>query len=440
MCQSRGIAVTTNNRKCFHTAAAVGVSLVLSLAVRADDWPQWRGLNRDGVWNETGILESFPTNGLEISWRAPIGPGYSSPAVAQGRVCITDIQAVRPTAKERVLCFDEVSGKLLWSHQYAVELPDWAFSPDAGGSRATPIVRDGKLFTLGVTGRFFCLDAAKGTVSWEKSLAKDYQLEPFSGITASPLIEDELLILFICGKPAACVVAFNKDSGQEIWRALDDSFSYSSPIVLTAGGKRQLIIWTQQAVTALDPKTGQTWWRERLQTPGDMAVSTPVFSNGRLLIGGLMFKLDADKPAASVLWPETRAPTKRILSNTSTALLLGDYVFSAKISGELVCLEAGTGKEVWQTNTVTSLKNGSSIHLTPNGNSVLLFTDQGNLIRARLSPAGYQELSRVHLIEPTNPFGGRNVVWPPPAYANRHVFARNDQELVCASLEAKALK
>jgi glucose dehydrogenase len=409
------------------------------MAARADDWPQWRGPNRDGAWNEIGIMESFPTNGLRMAWRAPIGPGYSSPVVADHRVYVTDIQAVRPTAKERVLCFDEANGKRLWSHPYAVELPDWAFSPDAGGPRATPIVRDGKLFTLGVTGRFFCLDAAQGTVLWEKSLAKDYQLEPFSGITASPLIEDELLILFICGKPTASVVALAKDSGKEIWRALDDSFTYSSPIILTAGGKRQLIVWTQQAVTSLDPKTGQTWWRERFPTPGDMAVSTPVFSKGRLLIGGLMLKLDGDQPA-SVLWPETRAASKRVLSNTSTALLQGDYVFSARISGELVCLEAATGKEIWQTNTVTSLKNGSSIHLTPNGNSVLLFTDQGNLIRARLSPAGYYELSRVHLIEPTNPFGGRNVVWPPPAYANRHVFARNDQELICASLEANAPK
>ena len=431
------IAVTTNRRELFPTAAALAGTLLLCLPGRAGDWPQWRGPNRDGVWNETGLMESFPTNGLEISWRAPIGPGYSSPVVAQGRVYVTDLQAVRPTAKERVLCFDERNGRLLWNHQYAVDLPDWAFSPDAGGSRATPIVHGGKVYTLGVTGRFFCLDAARGTVSWEKRLAEDYQLEPFSGITASPLIENELLILFICGKPAACVVGLDKDSGREVWRALDDSFSYSSPIVFSEGGKRQLVVWTQQAVTSLDPKTGQTWWRERLQTPGDMAVSTPVFSDHRLLIGGLMFKLDADRPAASVRWPETRAPTKRVLSNTSTALLQGDYVFSAKISGELVCLDARTGREIWQTNTVTSLKNGSSIHVTPNGASVLLFTDQGNLIRARLSPAGYQELGRVHLIDPTNPFGGRNVVWPPPAYANRHIFVRNDRELICASLEAK---
>jgi len=277
----------------------------------------------------------------------------------------------------------------------------------------------------------------KGDVVWEKSLAKEYGLEPFSGITASPLIEDGLLILYLCGKLGACVLAFEKNSGKEVWRALDDSFTYSSPIVITAGGKRQFIVWTQAAVTSLDPGTGHTLWRELLQTPGDMAVSTPVFASNQLLIAGLMFKLDADKPAASVLWPETMPATRRVLSNTSTALLQDGYVYSARISGELVCLDAATGKQIWQTNTVTSKGNGSSIHLTPNSGSILLFTDQGDLIRARLSATGYQEVSRVHLIDPTHPFNSRNVTWTPPAYANRHVFARNDEELIRASLAAK---
>ena len=418
--------------------------LVASLSpfvpVRAEDWPQWRGPNRDGVWHETGIMKSFPADGLKVAWRAPVGRGWSSPVVAQGRVFVTDVELERPTAKERVLCFGEANGTPLWSHQYAVNYPDWAFGQDGGGPRATPIIRDGKLFTLGALGRLFCLDAVRGVVLWEKDLAKEYDVKEFTGITASPLIEDELLILHICGKPAACVVAFDRNSGKEVWRALDDSFTYSSPIVLTAGGRKQLIVWTQEAVTSLDPATGKTWWREPLRTPGDQAVATPVVADRRLLIGGLMLKLDADKPAASVLWPDARAASKRILSNTSTALVLGDHVFSAKISGELVCLEAATGKQVWQTNTVTSLRNGSSIHLTPNGDSVLLFTDEGNLIRARLSSEGYEELSRAHLLEPTYPFNGRKVAWPPPAYANRHVFARNDKELICASLASKPTK
>ena len=414
--------------------AALG--LLLDRSIRADDWPQWRGLNRDGAWHETGIMESFPPDGLKVSWRVPVGRGWSSPIVAQGRVYVTDAEVISPVVKERVLCFAEATGQLLWRHQYPASYPEWAFDPNAGGPRATPIVRDGKLFTLGAMGHLFCLDAVKGGVLWEKSLAKEYEVKEFTGITASPLIEDALLILHICGKPAACVVALEKNSGKEVWRALDDAFSYSSPTIFTAGGKRQLAVWTQEAGTSLNPQTGQIYWRELLRPPGDMAISPPVAFNNRLLVAGLMFKLETDHPAAAVLWPETRVVAKRVLSNTSTPLFQGDYIFSAKTSGELVCLDAATGKEVWQTNTVTSLKNGSCIHLTPNGGSILLFTDQGNLIRARLGSDGYQELGRVHLLDPTHPFNGRNVIWPPPAYASRHILVRNDQELIRASLAA----
>src|SRR5207249_9975562 len=120
----------------------------------------------------------------------------------------------------------------------------------------------------------------------------------------------------------------------------------------------------------------------------------------------------------------------------STALVQGDYLFSARSSGEFVCLEAGTGKQVWKTDRVTDQKGGASIHPTANGDAAFLFTDRGDLIRAKLTPQGYQEVSRARLVEPTYPFGGRNVAWAPPAYANRHVFARSDKELVCASLAA----
>ena len=172
-------------------------------------------------------------------------------------------------------------------------------------------------------------------------------------------------------------------------------------------------------------------------TSSNDSIPTPVVQKNRLLISGLMFELDARTPTAKVLWPETMAASKRILSNTSTPLLQGDYVYSAKSSGELVCLEAGTGKQVWGTTNVTELKTGASIHLTPNGDVVFLFTDEGNLILARLAPGGYREISRVHLLEPTSILGTRKFAWIPPVYANRHIFARNDEELVCASLAAK---
>jgi outer membrane protein assembly factor BamB len=417
--------------------AALTLASLPSAAVRADDWPQWRGVNRDGAWNETGILESFPAGGLKVRWRAPAGWGYSSPVVAQGRVYLADSEVVRPQPKERVRCFDEKTGKVLWTYAHEVAYEDWAFDPKQEvGPVATPIVQKGKLYTLGRLGHLFCFDARKGEVLWQRNLEKDYH-GTFAPGTPSPLIEGDLLILFIGGKPGACVIALQKDTGKEVWRALDESLTFSSLIVISSGGKRQLIVWTQESVTSLDPAAGKTYWRQRLLTSGDYAVSTPVFHKHRLLVGGLMFQLDPDKPAAAVLWPASKAPARRILSHTSTALFQGDHVFSAKSSGELVCLEAGTGKQVWESTKVTDLKNGASIHLTPNGDSVLLYTDKGELIRARLTPQGYQEISRVAVLEPTMPFAGRNVAWSPPAYANGHIFARSGKELVCASLAVK---
>ena len=172
-------------------------------------------------------------------------------------------------------------------------------------------------------------------------------------------------------------------------------------------------------------------------TSNNDSIPTPVVQKNRLLISGLMFELNADAPTAKVLWPDSKAPSRRILSHTSTALVRGDYLFSAKSSGELICLEANTGKKVWESDKVTDLRNGASIHLTSNGDSMLLYTDKGELIRARLTAQGYQEISRVAVLEPTMPFGGRNVAWSPPAYANRHIFARNGKELICASLAEK---
>ena len=411
---------------------------LLATAVRADDWPQWRGPNRDGVWRETDVLQTFPPGGLSVRSRAPVDMGFSTPVIAQGRVYVTDATTQKPRAWERVHCFDEKSGAPLWTHSYEVKFPDWAFDPqNKNGPASTPIVEAGKIFALGITGQLFCLDAQSGAVVWERNLGPDYDLAEFSGTTPSPLIEGDLLIIVIGGKPNACVVALDKNSGKEVWRALDDRWTYSSPAIIDAGGKRQLIVWTTKAVTSLDPATGRTNWRELFNTEGAYATATPVFQDGLLLLSGSMFQLDPAGVKPSLLWPQSAAPAKRVLSQTSLPLIEDGHVFSDKSFGNLVCLEARTGKQLWLAGDVTDHKNGACIHLTPNGSSTLLFTNEGNLIRAQLSAQGYKELSRVHVLDPTYPFAGRKVIWPPPAYANRHIFVRNDEELISASMAAK---
>jgi outer membrane protein assembly factor BamB len=289
---------------------------------------------------------------------------------------------------------------------------------------------------IGGNGHVHCLEARTGKPLWEKRLDRDVEIKPQS-CRPSPLIEGNLLILLTGGKPGACVVALEKNSGKEVWRALDESVSNSSPIVITAAGKRQLIVWTGESVTSLAPTTGEVQWRERLITNTNYSTATPVSENNALAISGFMLQLRGDAALATPVWPKSRAVDRRVLSNTSTPLVKGGHLYSAKSDGELVCLDARTGEQVWLTGEVTGLKSGASIHLTTNGDAVWLFTDEGNLIHARLTPNGYEELGRAHLLEPTSPFFGKLMAWVPPAYANRHVLGRNDKEIVCASLAAK---
>jgi outer membrane protein assembly factor BamB len=343
----------------------------------------------------------------------------------------------KPQAWERVRCFDEASGQELWSYAYEVTYPVWAFNGEnSNGPTATPAVADGKVDALGGSGEVMCLAAATGELLWRKDYGKDYEV-PTLLCRASPLIEGELVILQLGGKSGACMIAVERSSGRMVWKALDEPVSSSSPIIITAGGRRQLIVWTGESGTSLDPATGTTFWREPMTTSSNDDIATPVCLGDRLLISGLMFKLDAEKPAATVLWPENRGVSKRVLSNTSTPLLTGDAVYSATNLGDLVCLDARTGQELWRTDKITDRKSGASIHLTPNGDAIFLYTDRGELIRARLNPAGYEEISRTRLLEPLFPFAGRKLAWAAPAYANRHVFVRNERELICASLTAE---
>jgi outer membrane protein assembly factor BamB len=412
------------------------LSFIVTCA-HADDWPQFRGTNRDAVWNEAGIMQTFPAEGMKATWRAGVGNGLASPVVAQGRVYLTDAELKKPDARENIRCLDEKTGQPVWTFSYEVTYPDWAFDPSQqAGPQSTPVVSGGKIYALGQMGDLLCLDAAKGTVLWWKNLMTEYGTKEFTGTTPSPLIEGSLLIAAI-GAPGACVVAFDNDTGKEAWKALDDPWTYSSPNVITAGGQRQLIVWTPKSVVSLNPASGATWWREEYDTTNLYGVATPVVSGDLLLLSGLMFQLDAAKPAATVLWPEHKSGAKAVLSNTSIPVLLGGHVYSGKTNGHLVCIEARTGRLIWDTDKVTGKGQGATIHITPitsDSGSVLIFTDQGNLIRARLSPERYTELSRTHLVDPTFPFAGRKLIWPPPAYANGHIFVHSGAELLCFSL------
>ena len=201
---------------------AIIIALLFNIQVFAADWPQWRGVNRDGIWREKGIVEKFQHKQLPFRWRAKIANGYSGPTVAKGRVYITD-RLTSPDKIERVHCFDAMTGEAIWSHSYESNYIKVGYP---NGPRASVTINDGRAYSLGSMGHIFCLDAAKGNVLWSKDLYNEYKIKlPIWAIAASPLVEKNLVILQIGGKDNACLVAFDKITGKEKWRALNDKAS-----------------------------------------------------------------------------------------------------------------------------------------------------------------------------------------------------------------------
>ncbi|MBX7165375.1 MAG: PQQ-like beta-propeller repeat protein [Pirellulales bacterium] len=410
----------------------------------ADDWPQWRGPLRDGVWRETGLLERFPEAELPLRWRAEIGSGYSGPTVAAGRVYVTD-RLVEPKQIERVHCFDEATGKPLWNYAYDCNYSGVGYE---AGPRASVTVYDGRAYALGTMGHLICFDAASGAIAWQHDCNTEYKIEmPIWGIAAAPLIEGDLVIVQIGGEHA-CVVAFDRRSGAERWKALDDRASYAAPIVIEQAGRRVVACWTGDNVVGLDPASGETLWKHPfVPTRMVIAITTPVVDRERLFVssfydGSLMLRLVPDALRVEQIWrrlgPDEQH-TDSLHSIISTPVLDGEYVYGVDSYGELRCLDAKSGDRIWESQQATPRARWSTIHTVRNGDHYWMFNERGELLIARLTPQGFEELSRTKLIEPTaeqlRQRGG--VCWAHPAYANRHVFARNDRELVCASVAAQ---
>ena len=410
-----------------------------------DDWPQWRGPTRDGVWRETGLIEEFPASQIKLRWRAPISSGYSGPTVADGRVYVTD-RVAEPEQLERVHCFDWKTGEPLWSHSYDCEYELSGGYP--AGPRASVTIDEGRAYSLGTMGHFFCFDAATGEVLWRHDLDQEYTIRmPVWGVAASPLIEQGLVIVQIGGEGNACLVAFDKATGKERWRSMKDDASYSAPVMIEQAGRRVMVCWTGQHVAGLDAATGKVFWKHPFK-PSQMVLSiaTPVIEGDRLFVSGfydgsLMLKLDRDKLAVKKLWRRVGRDenhTDSLQSLISTPYLKDGYVYGVDSNGELRCLDGDTGDRLWEQLPGKKPVRWFTIHMVENHGKIWMFNERGELVITKLSPKGYEEFSRAKLIEPTreqlNQRGG--VCWAHPAFAYRHVFARNDEALVAADLSA----
>ncbi|HUV66548.1 MAG TPA: PQQ-binding-like beta-propeller repeat protein [Sedimentisphaerales bacterium] len=420
------------------------IILGIHLPLLAADWPQWRGPNRDGIWREKGIVERFVTEQLPVRWRAEISNGYSGPTAADGRVYVTD-RVTAPIQAERVHCFDAMTGAKIWSHDYECKYEQ---IDHRNGPRAAVTVDDGRAYSLGAMGHLFCFDATDGGILWDRDLRRQYKIRmPEWGIAASPLIEDKLVIVLISGQNA-CLVALNKITGEQVWRALGDRAGYAAPIVIEQAGKRVVVCWTGERVVGLDLLTGELYWQYPFP-PARMIhnIATPVFENNYIFVSGffdgsLLLKVPPDEMAVQKIWQRrgsSEKDTDSLHCCISTPILQGDHVYGLDAYGELRCLDLHTGERIWESRLAVPQARWATAHMVRHEGQVWMLNERGELIISRLSPERYEEVSRTKLIEPTqgqlDQRGG--VCWAHPAFAYRHIYARNDEELICADLSAK---
>ncbi len=467
----------------------------------ADDWPDWMGAKRDGVWREKGIVKKFPENGLKTLWRKPVGIGYTGPSVSEGKVYLMDFVAAprgtdsekksaagkTPSAQEseqekgggksegkkqdkkksaapqlrgikgteRIFCLSEKTGELVWEHKYestlAISYPN--------GPRCTPIVNGDKVYTLGAMGKLICFQKADGKIVWQKDLMEEYKTKPpIWGYASHPLIDGDVMYCTVGGDGSA-LVCFDKNTGKEIWRSLTTfDIGYVPLVIHTTMDTRQLIMWNGDGLVSVNPKDGKKNWDINLRESNPQAqainIAMPRFIGSQMLItdyylGSMMIDLGSNGDKHDVVWRTTKKDLRA--GEIMNSLMMTPYIkdghaygvgVNGRGGGHLMCVNLKDGKKVW--SETTSLGKGrltfASLFIVEHGDRCFLCNDQGELIIAKLTPDGYEEISRAKMLDPTHNARGRTVVWSHPAFANGRIYARNDKEIVCIDLREEAYK
>jgi len=435
------------------TASIVVLNHWFLAPTSADDWSGWMGNQRDGVYRETGIVDEVPADGLRIKWRKPVSLGYAGPAVASGRVFVFDYLTESGNAfndpgsraslngKERLTALDAATGNQLWQHEY--NCPYSISYPS--GPRCTPTIDGEFVYILGAEGDLKCLRVEDGELVWERSLKRDFGVEaPIWGFTSHPLVDGDMLYTMV-GGPGQGIVAFDKKSGEVRWKGLDAKTGYCPPSIITAGGTRQLIVFHPQGVASLDPSDGKQYWDIPLEPDYEMSVTRPMVEGNRMYVSSIrtkaiMIQLDENQPTAKELW--SGDPKEAVHCSNSTPLFVDGVIYGTDCNdGDLVAVDGQDGSQLWTTFEATKpdekrfVRHGTAF-ITRIGDSdrYFLMSETGDLIMARLSKKGFEDLGRFHVLEPTAECFGRSVVWSHPAYANRTAYIRNDKEIVAVDL------
>jgi len=369
--------------------------------------------------------------GPVVEWRRPVGGGYGGISVARGRAFVMDRQT-KPAERERIVALDAACGNVLWVHEYPVRYGNLDYG---NGPRATPTVLDGRVYTLGAVGHLCCLDAETGRLLWSKDLVGKFGAQaPTWGLAASPIVFEDLLIVH-AGLPRGSLTAFDRQSGDERWRALDDPAGYATPILIQRPWGTQLIAWTPLHVTALDPRTGKLDWEIPYAVNFGVSIAMPVLHENTIVVSGYWegtkaIRLGPDRSDAELLWEENR----NLRGLMSQPLARAGFGYLLDKQHGLTCFEIETGKKRWdddhQATPRARSPQATFVWLLEQDDRALTLNADGELLLVRMTPKAFEELARFKLIPPTE----KSLIWAYPAYAGQHVYARSDEEIVCARL------
>ena len=403
--------------RVFRAFSILLLCVFLASAAHADDWPQWRGPQQDGISREKGLLAKWPENGPKEIWRVPLGKGFSAVSVVGDRAytCYGSEQG------EFVLCLNPADGKRIWE----ARLNDLYKNGDYGdGPRATPTVDSGLVYALGAKGGLICVEANYGKLRWTADLLKLRGGKPTEyGFSASPVIVGNSVIAVVGAGGGKSLAAFDKKTGKPVWTSLDDKIGYSTPREVTAGGMAQLVVLMGQALVSVSPTDGKEFWRLPWKTELDANVATPVVSGDRVFIstgystGCALFQLSAKggKPAAEKLWAN-----KEMKNYFATSVLWDGYLYGFD-NNKLACQDIRTGKVKWRAS---GFNRGSLI--IADGKLIIL-SASGTLALAEPSPQAFRAISKFQF--------SSEQTWTVPTVSGGRLFVRNEKELACYELK-----
>ncbi len=401
------------------TAAPGASTEAASAHATRNYWTNFRGPNRDGRYDEMAVLTKWPANGLTPIWKQPIGIGYASFVVADGRAYTTE----QRRRQEVVSAYDVNTGRELWVQGWNAEYND----ETGDGPRATPTWDEGRIYALGATGELRCLDAKTGAVAWGRNILKENGASNLQwAMAASPLIVDDKVIVLPGGPGGKSIVAYNKVTGAPVWKSQNDPQAYVSPMLVTLAGRRQIVVVSSSRVLGLVPEDGALLWSHVWNTDMGINVSQPIpVDKNRLFIsagygkGAALLEISGsgNTLSAKALWENINMKNK-----FNSSVLHEGHVYGLD-EGILGCVDVNTGARKWKGG-----RYGYGQVILASGH-LIITSETGELVLVKATPEAFTEVARFAALE------GRT--WNNPAIANGKLLVRNATQMAAYNIAAQ---